>query len=278
MSNQTALMSPSNEAMTLRSPVLPQDMDAPTTTKSVSKALSVLSILRASKSPLGVSEIARRAGMPKTTAYRCLAVLEEHRFVDRVGTDYELSWHMFELGATVRRDRYHGLHGAALPYLCELSNQTQLTVQLAVLKSSDVIYLESVGGLRSARTPFRAGSRAPANCTALGKAILAFSDVKTVNAVLMKPMKRATSQSLVTAAQLAAQLQQARKEELASDRDEAVMGLSSIAAPVISYDGRAIAAVALVMPTAQFVPQRYAKSLRAAAAEISRRIARWPER
>lgn len=249
---------------------------APSTTKSVSKALAVLNVLRGSRTPLGVTEIARRVGMPKTTAFRCLAVLESHRFVDRVGTDYQLSWRLFEFGATVRRDRYQGLHDTALPYLCELLSHTQLAVQLAVLENSDVILLESIGGLRSVRTPFRAGSRLPATCTALGKAILAFSDVKTIDSILSNPLRRATPNSLSDQTALADQIRRARADGFAQERDEAVVGLSSVAAPIIAADGRAIAAIATVSGSAQTTPPQTVGLLRSTAAEISRRIARWP--
>ncbi len=80
---------------------------------------------------------------------------------------------LVELGSlAVHQDR---LHRAAIPLLHELHRATGLVVHLAVLDGTDVVYLEKIGDRMAAAIPTRVGGRQPAHCTAVGKAILAYS-------------------------------------------------------------------------------------------------------
>src|SRR4051812_19579689 len=123
---------------------------------------------------LTLAQIVRRTGLPRSSAHRMLERLVQLRWLRRSGRDYELGIRLVELGSlAVHQDR---LHRAAMPLLHELHHATGLVVHLAVLDGSDVVYLEKVGDQMSATIPTRVGSRQPAHCTAVGKAILAYND------------------------------------------------------------------------------------------------------
>src|SRR6478752_7730681 len=81
---------------------------------SVGKALELLAAFRGTIPELGVSELARRAGMPKSTAFRLLADLERAGFVARSGAKYRLGLSLFELGSRVGFCRPHGLRDVAI--------------------------------------------------------------------------------------------------------------------------------------------------------------------
>ena len=66
---------------------------------------------------MGVTELARLAHLPKSTAYRLLAILRQWNLVERSGSDYCLGKHLFELGNLVPYCQPRGLRDVALPYL-----------------------------------------------------------------------------------------------------------------------------------------------------------------
>ena len=225
--------------------------DSADNSTSVLKALQLLDVFRNTSQSVGVSELARRAGIHKSTAFRLLATLERGGFLERVGTKYRLSWRIFELGNRVEQCAPSGLRDVALPFLAELYAASGRAVHLAVLDGAEVVYLEKIHGHKSNRIPSTIGGRMPATCSALGKAILAFSDKQTVDTVLAQPMPRFTQYSVVDPGRLIRQLHQIQIEGVAQDAEEIILGLTCVAAPILS-NGRAVAAVSVSSPTTGF--------------------------
>ena len=133
-------------------------------TASVTKALRLLDVFRSDGPVLGVSELARQAGVAKSTAFRLLALLEDAELVERDGRGYRLSWRLFELGTSVQRRWPSGLREIAAPWLTEVFVRAGgNVVHLAVLDGTDVLYLDKVSSPRSPRVPTAVGSRVPAD-------------------------------------------------------------------------------------------------------------------
>ncbi|MGY1820999.1 IclR family transcriptional regulator [Geodermatophilus sp. SYSU D00079] len=235
---------------------------------SVSKALQLLDAFRLAGPSLGVSELARRAGVPKSTAFRLLAYLEQGGYVERTGTDYRLGWRLFELGNRVHHCRPRGLRDLALPYLSELYVSTGNVVHLGVLEGVDVVYLEKIHGLRAVQTPTSVGSRMPAACVGLGKAVLAYRDPDTVRRVVSAGLERRTPYSIAEPGRFLHELGRVRTTGIAFDREEAALGLTCVAAPIL-VDGRAVAAISVSGSTTRFNPSVNAAHVRRAAARIA---------
>lgn len=236
---------------------------------SVSKALLLLDSFRDSGPRMGVSELARLAGLPKSTAFRLLAHLEQAGYVERVGSDYQLGWRLFELGNTVRHCRPRELRDVAAPHLSDLFVHTREVVHLAVLEGSDVVYLEKIHGYGALQVPTYVGARIRAACCALGKSILAFNEPRTAHRALQDGLVRRTPYSISQPGQLMRQLARARQEGVSFDFEEAAVGLACVAAPIL-HDGRAIAAISVSSPTARFKPASTAEHLRRTAYRIAR--------
>jgi len=235
---------------------------------SVGKALHLLDSFRNAGPTLGVTELARRAGVPKSTAFRLLAYLEQGGYVERAGTNYRLAWRLFELGNRVQHCRPRGLRDIAVPHMSDLHARTNHTVHLAVLEGCDIIYLEKIHGKGSVRTPTNVGARVPAACTGLGKSILAFGDHEVVERVLRQGLTRRTPYSIVDPNRFLAELAQVRTNGVAIDREEAALGLSCVAAP-IKVKGQVIGAVSLSLPSARFDPVTNIPLVRRAAESIA---------
>lgn len=234
---------------------------------SVSKALTLLDCFRDATNPLGVSELARRASLPKSTAFRLLSYLEEAGYVERVGKHYRVGWKLFELGNRVGYCRPGRLRDIATPYLTELFAQTHYVVHLAVLDGTDVVYLEKIHGHQAPPTPTRVGGRMPASCCALGKAILSRSPAEKVREVLLGGLRRRTPYSLAEPGRLLADLSRVRTRSVAFDREEAALGLTCVGAPILR-DEVAVAAISVSGPTTRFDPAVIAPAVQQAASRI----------
>jgi DNA-binding IclR family transcriptional regulator len=125
------------------------------------------------------------------------------------------------------------------------------------------------------------GSQMPAHASALGKAMLAYAPAEVIDGLTSEPLPRLTQRTL-TAAALRAQLAEVREQGIARERDEAVIGESSVAAPITDHSGEAVGAIGVVGDTARLLPRGPAKATVAAVTEAARAIsrelgaARWP--
>ena len=237
---------------------------------SVGKAVAVLNAFPGSGGALlGASQVAERAHLAKSTAHRILNVLAENGYIERTGDRYRLGRVIFELGQLVPGCRPRK-RTPAMPFLMDLYEFTHATVHLSILDGTDVLYLQKIYGWHTIALPTRVGGRAPALCTSLGKAILAFSDAATRNAVLAVPVPRLTPRTVVNPQHLAAALDRFQASGYAEDSEGAVLGARCLAAPVFANDsGFATAAVSISYATGESVPQSAVTRLRRTADAIA---------
>lgn len=241
---------------------------------SVTKALQLLDTFRTHGPTLGVSQISRLAGVPKSTAFRLLAYLEQSGFVERDGRGYCLGRLLFELGNSVPLCRPEGLREIAAPHLSDLfvASSGKAAVHLAVLEQTDVVYLEKIAGPQTMHVPTRVGGRMNAACSGLGKAILGFSDRQVIGSVLDAGLQRRTRYSAAEPVRFLQQLRRVRADGVAYDREEVVLGLVCTAAPIL-VDGRAVGAVSMSGNAIGFNPAVAAPMVQRTAAAISRGLA-----
>src|ERR1700757_573585 len=187
---------------------------------AIDKAFSLLALLgRAGRGGGGVNELARRAELSKSTAFRVLGMLERNAMVERVGTKYRLGARLHELGKSVYAPGQDRIRALLLPFLAALYEIPRHTVHLASLHGTDVVYLAKLYGHRTAATPSRIGARLPAHCTAVGKVLLAY-DAEAATAALSTPLHRLTHHSICDADELAAELVRVRRDGVAIDQEE----------------------------------------------------------
>jgi DNA-binding IclR family transcriptional regulator len=121
----------------------------------------------------------------------------------------------------------------------------------------------------------------PAHCTGVGKAILAFSPAQVIEDLLSEPLPRLTKQTL-NQSDLRRELAVIRDSGVATERDEAVLGESSAAAPIFDHGGQAVGAIGVVDATDRIFPRGFARGLSAAVGEAARGVSRelgaprWP--
>jgi DNA-binding IclR family transcriptional regulator len=240
---------------------------------AVDKALSLLSAFGAeAHTGLGVSELARRTHLSKSTAFRLLGMLERNKAVERAGTNYRLGSLLNSLGAQVSSASHDKMRDLLTPFLAELYETTHQTVHLAVLDGTDVVYLNKLFGHRLLRSPSRIGGRVPAYCTGVGKVLMAYN-FESTEATLSKPLPAWTPKTITDPEVLRSTLAKIREEGIGFDDEESVMGLSCIAAPILGPSGKPVAALSISGPTGQFVPSNHAHELRRVCFAASRKLA-----
>lgn len=254
--------------MPMQSPTAPFASEQQT---AVDKALVLLKQLAEHDRELGVSELARRTGLTKSTAFRLLAILQRNDLVERVGSDYRLGAQLFDIGTRVYGPTTVLLRERLLPHLADLYVLTHETVHLAVLHDTEIVYVNKIHGHRPARSPSRIGARMPAYCTGVGKALLAF-DHDAAEAAVAAGLHGRTEHTLTDPTDFRSELRRIRQEGIAYDRQEATLGLTCVAVPVMGPGGRPVAALSVAGAGHRFAPARFAPALRRVAYEAARAV------
>ncbi|MEX2288957.1 MAG: IclR family transcriptional regulator [Mycobacteriales bacterium] len=237
------------------------------------RALSLLHAFTPHDADLSLAELSRRTGIPKATVHRLVGELGRWGMVEPGPAGVHLGMRLFELGQLAPRQR--SLREAALPYLNDLHEATHETVHLAVLEEVDapeVVYLEKLTGKGGPALPSRVGGRMPTYCTAVGKALLAFSPVSTVEAVLSGGLTRLTPYTIALPALLHRELGDIRRSGVAFEREESTPGVVCVACPVVAADGSALAAVSIAGWSNRLDTGRVASAVRTASLAISRQL------
>lgn len=217
--------------------------------KSVVAALDVLDCF-AEEDELGVSDIARRLGVAKSTAHRLLTSLCARGLAERnpESGQYRLGLHLFELGQ-LTADRMR-LRRAAMPLLEELRQASGCSAQLGIARGADVFFVGRLETLTGMKQLGGVPRRMPAHATASGKAIGAF-DPSVARACVSHGMPALASGTITSPTEFDRALDEVRRRGVAVSLDEALDGMGSVAAPVLDSTGRAVAAVSLVKPSAE---------------------------
>jgi DNA-binding IclR family transcriptional regulator len=188
--------------------------------RSVLRALEILDLLAATERPLGLAQIAKEFGIPKSSCLALLRALCARDFVrQEPGGAYVLGLRTFEVGAAYLRAVTPV--GAATPELRALTERLGMTSHFAVLEGDEVVYLAKQDppgtGVRLASS---LGARLSAWTTAVGKAQLAFRD----------PVVAGTADSHGA-------LEEVRRRGYAVDEGTTAAGIRCVAAPVFGVGG-----------------------------------------
>jgi DNA-binding IclR family transcriptional regulator len=178
---------------------------------------------------------------------------------------------MWEIGALAPRGET--LREVALPYMSDLYEATRENVHLAVLRDSEVLYVEKFFGRRSIRIPTQVGDRLPLHSTGAGKVLLAFSPPRLQDQVLRGGLQRFTSYTIIRPGTLGRVLDDVRRTGLATCVEELTPGAYSVAAPILDARRRTVAALSLVVRSAPGATDRIGPAVRTAAHGISRVLA-----
>ena len=238
---------------------------------SIDKALDLLFHLHGAGGPLGVSQASRDLGLPKASVHRLLRTLTRRGLVERDdGGRYRPGAGLIALGLGVlERDP---VVAVAHPVVESEARELGETTFLTGMRGGEMVVLDKAEGSGFLRAAPRVGAAVPLHATAVGKLAIAYEAAPPAP----EGSPAYTAWTNPGGAALREATAAARRRGYAVNRDEWIEGLSVVAAPVLSPDGRFLAALAIAAPTPRMeslgVDVVAARAM-AAAARIRRRLA-----
>ena len=217
--------------------------------RALDRALDILTAFSVRQPELSLTEVATRTDLPKSTALRLLAVLEDRGFVERTPeTDhYRVGVQLFEIGSIYIQTL--AIESVARPYLLRLAQQCNQTANLGVLSCGEIVHLAVLPPDRPIRFYANVGQRDKAHATGLGKALIAeLSDEALAELVHQHGLERRTRRTIDSLEALRLHLAQVRAQGYAIDDEESSVGLRCVAAPVRDHLNQAIAAISVSGP------------------------------
>jgi DNA-binding IclR family transcriptional regulator len=218
--------------------------------QSIRRAFGVLSTL--GDGPLGVTEVAERSGLPKSTAARMLATLVDEGAVEQVpgDTSYRLGPRLITLAGGFSLTR--SLAAIARPTLSNLAEVSGEAAGLGVPDGDLVHYVDQVDTVHPVLVRDWTGVRAPLHAVSSGQVLLAFRTPAAIERYLERPMERFTPNTLVDPDAVRERLRDVRRRGYSWAIEEFDAGISSIAAPIADASGEVIAAVHVHGPSYRF--------------------------
>lgn len=238
--------------------------------RSVERAFSILRAL--TTGPAGITEIAERTELPKSTVSRILATLIDVGAVDQSDAMglYSLGEVLVELSSAAGPGR--SLTGIVRPYLFELMRTIGEAVGLGVLEAGRIHYLDQVDAVRDVQVRDWTGERVDAHVVSSGLMLLAHAPDDVRREVLGRGLARWTDRTVTDPAVLEQRLAEVRRVGHVWVFEEMSEGLNSVAAPIFNHAGVAIAAVHAHGPSYRFPADGATESTEAAVTAVARRI------
>lgn len=218
--------------------------------QSIERAFAVLGAL--TDGPIGVTEVADRAALPKSTAARLLVSLAREGAVEQIPGDtrYRLGPRIESLATGLVGTR--SVIAIARPYLSDLATTIGETAGLSVPEGSTMHYVEQVDGDHPVGVRDWTGARIAMHAVSSGLAVLALWPRARIDTYVGAPLERFTERTMTDPEQLRARLQRIQLEGHAWTNGEYAEGIASVAAAIADADGEVVAAVHVHGPSYRF--------------------------
>ena len=242
--------------------------------QSIQRAFSLLRALAVG--PAGVTELAERATLPKSTVARLLGALESEGAVEQleVGGDYRLGTGLIDLAGAAAPGR--NLIAAARPHLLELMDATGESSGISVLEDDAVLYLDHVESEEEVQVRSWTGEHAPLNLVPSGLVLLMGKPQAFIDRYLSHPLPSYTERSMTDPDAIRARLAEIRELGYAWVYAEFDDSINSVAAPVHNAAGQVLAALHVHGPAYRFPAADRAQAIgltvRAAADKLSAQL------
>ena len=196
------------------------------------------------------SEIVAASGLPKSSVHRSLKELTELGYViiNPETKRYFGSLRLAALGAEVMAN-FH-LRDQVRPFLLELHKETDHTTNLGVLSGSVGVFVDKIVSRDFGIKLFsEIGKTFPLHCTALGKAMLAFSPEDRVDKLLERELDPVTDKTITDPQQFRREMARIRRQGYSLDNEEITRGIMCVAAPVSGFDNKMVCAISIAFPS-----------------------------
>lgn len=235
------------------------------------RVLRVLEAFSADTPVLRLTDIARRTGLPLTTAHRLVGELTRWGALERESVGgYRIGLRLWEIASLAPRGL--GLRELALPSLSDLAHVTRENVQLAVREDLEVVYVERLAGRSSVPVLTRVGGRFALTPTGVGRVLLAYAPPEFQEYALSQPLVRCTEQTVCDPERIRQALAEVRHTGVAVCKRQVTLDSMSVAVPVYGPQSEVVAAVSVVAHADTVRPHTLIPLVQVAARSISRAL------
>jgi IclR family acetate operon transcriptional repressor len=255
---------------------------ASTTAKSegsvriVDRIVDLLTVLEKAEQPIGLAEISRASAIHKATAQRLLTALERREFVHKDRGFYQLGSGILPLARAFLSGNRLGK--SALPVLEELAANTGETASIYVRQAMERVIVQRVESPSPLRFVVRIGERLPIYSGSTGQVFCASMPREEIEKLLERIGDiRYANGTVLNKKKMLARLDQVRSRGFAVSIDERLLGITSVAAPVVHPETGVIAAVVVTGPSSRLTSDRIPQisdEVQHAAREIAERYCR----
>lgn len=241
---------------------------------SLARGLRILELL-ASEGDMSATRMATHLDTSRAASHRFLTTLRDLGYVEKTEEGrFRLSFKVLELG--MRKLEGFEIRHIAHPFMQEMALAFGETVNLGHWDGKTIAHLDKINSKEILRLDVGIGALAPAYCTGLGKAILAYLPECELNDYLASvPLVAMSPKTITTSKKLKAEIEQIRRRGYAIDDEELSLGLRCVAAPVFDYTGRPSFALSVSGSTQRMTEEKIEAiqaKLRSLCQQISRKI------
>jgi IclR family acetate operon transcriptional repressor len=243
---------------------------------SVERVTFALELLAGKQLGLSLTEMCRQLDVPKASLLDLLRGLEDLNFVKKNdGGRYQLGDAAIAFAHSALAS--HGFLDLARPFLSRLARESGETALIAYLDEEDMtaVYVDKVECESPIRYTVPLGLRRELYACSVGKAMLAYLPQTRLDKYLRRTsLEPFTEGTIVDASRLRSELDEIRRREVATTRDERTVGASGFAAPIRTSDGAVIAGIVVAGPSSRVFPiaSKLSGLVRDAANGISSRV------
>ncbi len=223
--------------------------------QSVDRALAIIDTLHSIKKEMGVTELAVKLGLHKSTTFSLMCTLEKRGFLsqnDETGK-YRLSLKFLEIGSSIHENL--DIRQIVRPYIIELSEKYEETVHFAIEEDNKIVYIDKIESPKALVFKSSIGKRNPMHCTGVGKCILAFMDSESRKKALKGKLEKYTENTITDKVKMKEEITKIQKNGYSIDNEEIEVGLICIAAPIFNFRHRLIGAISISGPSTRMTKE-----------------------
>lgn len=220
--------------------------------KSLYKALQIFNCFDGRNPELGVTEIARRTGMLKSSVHNIMQTFEQCGFVEKnsATSKYTIGNTILALGNIKLANS--DLRSVLQPNLKKISNLTNENSYFVIPSGTSVMYISAICPGDLTRNENLLGFKAPMYCTGVGKAVMAFLGEEKLNEVINQGLKAYTENTIIDHQRLREEMEIIRKRGYAIDNMEHEYGVKCVAVPIFNTFNKAIGSISVSGPSPRF--------------------------
>lgn len=242
------------------------------TIQSLERGLDIIGVIARAGRPMSLTEISESFTIDRSSVFRLLSTLAKHSFVlqDPDTKRYSLGFRMLEYAGLYGEQS--NVEGLIRPIMRRVLASTKQNTHLAILDGPEVVFIAVEQPKESISLNLSVGMREPSTVTALGRALLAFSDSDIVESALSAAdYRKYTDRSPRSAKEVMRSLDVVKARRLAVDDGEYKKGIICYASPVLNHRKRAVFSIGISGPADLIKPyaDSFAEIVRGAGIEAS---------